>query len=385
REAFGSESGDGDAYGNVADAQGFGQFVPMGLFHPLRTDRRFYPFDEPVALGQSLNLTDAALAAAGMQAHDTVYAALEQQAVLRERAKAPIGQHNVFTRQHIPKLAPEGSLVFGKRAGGRCQQRAGRQGKQGDEAHHRKTASGRLARWLRIAILIGGGIGHRAGTAIDDADAAPGEPRRLLGVEMTYHARQRLVQVGLRQSGACLAVGRSIGRKLPCLPRPKPALRLAHRFAARLGMAEHLGQEEPERDPRRKHARAGRRLVGGAQKRTGRLDERGYRQGQQTAFMKGQRTGHDHSPLRNGLIDAVITCMITCNKTAKKSRKKMGGKNAMNLAELQRRHERLKRSLLALGPTLQGSILRRVIQRPDPEHPRHAKDYGPYYQWTRKL
>lgn len=57
----------------------------------------------------------------------------------------------------------------------------------------------------------------------------------------------------------------------------------------------------------------------------------------------------------------------------------------MNLAELQRRHERLKRSLLALGPTLQGSILRRVIQRPDPEHPRHAKDYGPYYQWTRKL
>lgn len=57
----------------------------------------------------------------------------------------------------------------------------------------------------------------------------------------------------------------------------------------------------------------------------------------------------------------------------------------MELAHLQRRHERLKRSLLNLGPTLQGSILRRVIQRPDPEHPQRTKDYGPYYQWTRKV
>ena len=57
----------------------------------------------------------------------------------------------------------------------------------------------------------------------------------------------------------------------------------------------------------------------------------------------------------------------------------------MKISALQRRHERLKRSLLALGPTLQGSILRRVIQRADPEHPQRTKDYGPYYQWTRKL
>jgi len=57
----------------------------------------------------------------------------------------------------------------------------------------------------------------------------------------------------------------------------------------------------------------------------------------------------------------------------------------MKLAELQRRHERLKHALLALGPTLQGSILRRVIQRPDPQHPQRTKDYGPYFQWTRKV
>ena len=57
----------------------------------------------------------------------------------------------------------------------------------------------------------------------------------------------------------------------------------------------------------------------------------------------------------------------------------------MKISELRRRHKRLKRSLLALGPTLQGSILRRVIQRPHPEHPQRTKDYGPYYQWTRKL
>jgi len=57
----------------------------------------------------------------------------------------------------------------------------------------------------------------------------------------------------------------------------------------------------------------------------------------------------------------------------------------MKLAQLQRRHQRLKRSLLNLGPTLQGSILRRVIQRQDPEHPQRTKDYGPYFQWTRKV
>ena len=57
----------------------------------------------------------------------------------------------------------------------------------------------------------------------------------------------------------------------------------------------------------------------------------------------------------------------------------------MKISELQRRHERLRRAILTLGPTIQGSILRRVIQRPDPEHPQRTKDYGPYYQWTRKL
>ncbi|MBI4560149.1 MAG: hypothetical protein HY706_21350 [Candidatus Hydrogenedentes bacterium] len=29
--------------------------------------------------------------------------------------------------------------------------------------------------------------------------------------------------------------------------------------------------------------------------------------------------------------------------------------------------------------------MRRVIPRPDPEHPGRTKDYGPYYQWTRKM
>lgn len=57
----------------------------------------------------------------------------------------------------------------------------------------------------------------------------------------------------------------------------------------------------------------------------------------------------------------------------------------MTLAELQNRHEKLKRSLLARGPTIQGTILRRVIERPDPQCPHRTKEYGPYYQWTRKL
>jgi hypothetical protein len=57
----------------------------------------------------------------------------------------------------------------------------------------------------------------------------------------------------------------------------------------------------------------------------------------------------------------------------------------MKLAQLKTRHKQLKRSLLALGPTVQGSILRRVIERPDPQRPHRMKEYGPYYQWTRKI
>jgi len=57
----------------------------------------------------------------------------------------------------------------------------------------------------------------------------------------------------------------------------------------------------------------------------------------------------------------------------------------MDLDQLQRRLERLKQSLLSLGPVLQGTILSRVIQRPDPGHPEQTRNYGPYYQWTRKL
>jgi hypothetical protein len=57
----------------------------------------------------------------------------------------------------------------------------------------------------------------------------------------------------------------------------------------------------------------------------------------------------------------------------------------MKIAELKNRHKHLKRSLLGLGPTIPGTILRRVIERPDPERPQRMKDYGPYYQWTRKL
>lgn len=52
---------------------------------------------------------------------------------------------------------------------------------------------------------------------------------------------------------------------------------------------------------------------------------------------------------------------------------------------LHQKIERLKRSLATLSPVLQGTILPRVIRREDPERPGHTKEYGPYYQWTRKL
>jgi len=58
---------------------------------------------------------------------------------------------------------------------------------------------------------------------------------------------------------------------------------------------------------------------------------------------------------------------------------------AARLARLKRRHAALQRRLLTLGPTIQGSILRRLIPREDPDRPGQTKEYGPYYQWTRKV
>jgi hypothetical protein len=57
----------------------------------------------------------------------------------------------------------------------------------------------------------------------------------------------------------------------------------------------------------------------------------------------------------------------------------------MKTDPLRKKHQRLKRSLAALGPVLQGTILPRIIRREDPERPGETKIYGPYYQWTRKL
>jgi len=53
--------------------------------------------------------------------------------------------------------------------------------------------------------------------------------------------------------------------------------------------------------------------------------------------------------------------------------------------KLESKLEGLKRSLLLLGPVVQGSILKRTIRREDPARPGEMKDYGPYYQWTRKI
>jgi len=52
---------------------------------------------------------------------------------------------------------------------------------------------------------------------------------------------------------------------------------------------------------------------------------------------------------------------------------------------LERKLEGLRRSLLAIGPVAQGSIFERTIRRADPARPGRTKDYGPYYQWTRKV
>ncbi len=58
---------------------------------------------------------------------------------------------------------------------------------------------------------------------------------------------------------------------------------------------------------------------------------------------------------------------------------------AIRQNDFHRGNIRLKRSLLAIGPVAQGTIFERTMRRPDPARASQTKDYGPYYQWTRKI
>lgn len=58
---------------------------------------------------------------------------------------------------------------------------------------------------------------------------------------------------------------------------------------------------------------------------------------------------------------------------------------AKTMAGMREEFERLKGRLWALGPVLQGSILARALTREDPRAPGKTRQYGPYYQWTRKI
>jgi len=55
------------------------------------------------------------------------------------------------------------------------------------------------------------------------------------------------------------------------------------------------------------------------------------------------------------------------------------------VAGLAGQYERVKAEVLKLGPVVQGSILARTLAREDPRRPGQMRQYGPYYQWTRKL
>jgi hypothetical protein len=60
-------------------------------------------------------------------------------------------------------------------------------------------------------------------------------------------------------------------------------------------------------------------------------------------------------------------------------------KSTKTLEGLEREFERLKAGVLKLGPVLQGNILPRTVAREDPRRPGRLRQYGPYYQWTRKV
>lgn len=56
-----------------------------------------------------------------------------------------------------------------------------------------------------------------------------------------------------------------------------------------------------------------------------------------------------------------------------------------SIDEMKRRYARLTTQLGKIGLVLQGTITKRIISRQNPNDRRKLKNYGPYYQWTRKI
>jgi hypothetical protein len=172
------------------------------------------------------------------------------------RTVITISQHDITTLSVALLLSKQGHFTghFALLAPhSERRQGAPDQGKDRDKARKRETYTGLLVPWLGIGCLIGLGVGHRDGGAIDNFDATPfPEPGlgRLLTQALTTVAGQGRHHA-FREACAGFTRTAGVGRARCVALGDHPRAQATERLSARAIGTEHLEQKGPQGELRR--------------------------------------------------------------------------------------------------------------------------------------
>lgn len=244
-------------YRQQAQGQRCGCAVPIAdettagaLFGLLPDDQAIFraqAFAEPQVTGTSL-----------MQAHHRVNAGLEQQPDIDIRAKAPVGEQDVFGLEEVEEFAKELKFMLMFIPFGPMEQGPAGQTEASDEFGDGKAATLFLIGGLRKSPLIFGGIGHGNAGSVNDFNMATA-PQLGLGdpslqdvgrVSMDTH------QAFIGEFGSGLAIGAGSRSGSGQTAGNAPILNLSNDLPAGTQGRERLGKECPEGYALRKKALA---------------------------------------------------------------------------------------------------------------------------------
>jgi hypothetical protein len=193
-----------------------------------------------------------------VQAQEGLGSLLKDGTQAGEGAKAAIGQKEVAGLQPLEKRARQGGFVLVLVAVDKVQERTAGQAKEADELEPGKTAAGLLLFGLGPELLVGWGIGHGNAGAIDDLDRVS-LPEVVMGkvtLELLGEMGADVFEGAILQPGARLAIapGLRAGSLRPAALEPGPSQHAQNGIAAGRTAFEHLREESPEGNQRRKDA-----------------------------------------------------------------------------------------------------------------------------------
>jgi hypothetical protein len=247
------KAGDQDflAHLHLAQDEFIGQSRIVLATHPVRPCLGLWPTHPVVTLPELLTTSKvgvprAVLGKQHIHAHRLQGGDEEVIAIKR------VGQHHIPGREDRGQPAPQTQLARALTSMGphrRIQQRPRRQADHSDQARQRRAHTGTLARGLRIARLVRGGVGHQNAGAIDQFHApTPPAPTRLCALAQQHASVASQGADHLqRQSLASLAVGSGIDAvDTQAFHRTlrSPAI---HRLLTRPILAQDLSHEHRQR------------------------------------------------------------------------------------------------------------------------------------------